>query len=235
MKKKVLQYKERRKQKGYAYNEHPLISFIVQSFNHRETVERIVRALRFAGEHEIIVCEDGSIDGSFQQWIKYLDRPNDFLIHSNDIHELRSGDRAARMARGEFICLLQDDSVPPENDAWVRQAIELFREFPDLVALGGRAGCQYYKESPKIYQPNHITKGGIPFMFASWTLVDPMFLRKKEFFEIGGLNLNYSPAGKPAIEYDLDLSLRAWVAGFKVGFYHPPFKRRVGGSGGNLF
>jgi glycosyltransferase involved in cell wall biosynthesis len=235
LKYKVQRHKEYRRQKGYKYNDNPLISFVLLSFNHRENTKKILKALRVTGDHEVIICEDGSIDGSFQEWAKGLDRANDFLIRSNDIHELRAYDRASRMARGKFICLLQDDSIPPYNDLWVEQAIELFNAFPSLVVLGGRAACHYYQASPKTYEPHYRTKSGIPFMFASWTIVEPMFLRKKEFLDAGGINLSYSPPGKNGIEHDVELSLRMWLSGHKVGFYSTSFCRGVGGSGVDLF
>ena len=51
--------------------------------------------------------------------MSYLDRPNDFLIHSNDLHEIRILDRAIRFARAEIVCLVQDDDLIPRDGAWL--------------------------------------------------------------------------------------------------------------------
>jgi hypothetical protein len=82
-------------------------------------------------EPPLIVCEDGSLDGSHEKWMSYLDRPNDFLIHSNDLHEIRILDRAIRFARSDIICLVQDDDLIPRETDWLEAALGHFiRDVP---------------------------------------------------------------------------------------------------------
>jgi hypothetical protein len=71
------------------------------------TERKISRKLRtgFSGRrarpHHL---DDGSVDGSTERWLQFLDRPNDFLIPCNDIHEIRVTDRAIRWSRSEIVC-----------------------------------------------------------------------------------------------------------------------------------
>lgn len=44
--------------------------------------------------------------------------------------------RIGRLARGEFMVLLQDDNVPPHDGTWLHQALALFRRYPRLGAIG---------------------------------------------------------------------------------------------------
>jgi len=102
-----------------SYKDNPKLSIIVLSFNHKQNIKLIIERLRMTVADEIIVCEDGSIDGSLEEWLKYLEYPNDFLIRSNDLHEIRVYDRGINLARGEYVCVIQDDDIPPDNNNWV--------------------------------------------------------------------------------------------------------------------
>ena len=52
-----------------------------------------------------------------------------------------------RMARGEFVCLLQDDDLPPASGVWVNEALTLLQTFPELMFLGGRDGMDILEPS----------------------------------------------------------------------------------------
>jgi len=57
------------------YAEHPRLGLIVHSFNRVANVAQLAGGLRALGHHELIVCEDGSVDGSCEMWLALLDRP----------------------------------------------------------------------------------------------------------------------------------------------------------------
>jgi hypothetical protein len=86
--------KARQRRSRARYRERSKVAFVVHSFNRISNVEQLVGGLRGLGTHELIVCEDGSLDGSHEKWMSHLNRPNDFMIHSNDLHEIRILDRA---------------------------------------------------------------------------------------------------------------------------------------------
>jgi glycosyltransferase involved in cell wall biosynthesis len=215
---------------------------LIQSFNHRSHIPDIVAGLRKTSAGEIIVCEDGSIDGSMQAWTELLDRPNDFVIRSNDLHELRAYDRAITLARGEIICLLQDDDIPPDDTSWLENSIALFDRFPKLVMIGGSTAftgleaCTEVSDTHpyvpgdiiSVYDsaPDFATDDGIPFMFVEGINVGPIFIRKQPFMEMGGFDMSYSLVGWPAIHFDIEMSLRVWRCGGQVGWFRMPFEQR---------
>ncbi|MEM9407958.1 MAG: glycosyltransferase, partial [Acidobacteriota bacterium] len=215
---------------------------MIEGLDHRDHVPDIVAGLRRTAAEEIIVCEDGSIDGSLQAWTDLLDRPNDFVVRSNDLHELRAYDRAMTLARGEIVCLLQDDDIPPEDTSWYDHSVALFERYPKLVMIGGCIGFSGLETCTAIsdehpYAPGDITsvygetpdyetKDGIPFMFVEGINVGPVFIRKKPFLEIGGFDMSYSPVGWPAIHFDIEMSLRVWREGGQVGWFPMPFAQR---------
>lgn len=247
----------RRLRESLQYNGNPQISIILQFFNKRQNIKKIIERLRLTSAEEIIVIDDGSIDGSYKEWIKYLNRPNDFLLHCNDLFEVRTYDRAIRMAKGEYICLLQDDDIPPPNNDWVEQAIKLFDAFPKLLILGGKGGLDILIPDPvepntppeykivgdiagcpgvnkyRIYEdPIYLDpSSGIKFMFTVFVNRAPTFLRRDAFLELGGINQEYAPFQCD----DVDACIRAWLAGYQVGFYPCPFLRDVGRGGMRAF
>ncbi len=254
---RVKREKDKRSRNGYSYMTSPGITFIVQVFNKKSNMRSILESLRLFPQAEIIVIDDGSIDGTYKECVKYLERPNDFLLRSNDLFEVRTYERALRMANGEICCLLQDDDILPKNKEWVEQALSLFDIFPDLVILGGRKGLdimmpdspaprshpEYKRSGPEAGCPGvnkyrvfdvpiyREPKSGIPFMFATFINRAPMFVRKKIFLETGGMDQEFAPFQCD----DVDASIRTWIAGYKVGFYDAPFDRDQGGSGMEVF
>src|SRR5215211_4957501 len=142
---RVKTYKRRRRSSASTDQDGPRLAFIVHSFNRIANIEQLIGGLRGLGEHELIVCEDGSLDGSHEKWMSYLDRPNDFLIHSNDLHEIRILDRAIRFARSDIICLVQDDDLIPRETDWLEAALGHFADHPRLAILGGFQGSRVWR------------------------------------------------------------------------------------------
>ena len=114
--------KEARRTSDRQYVERPTLTLVVHSFNRISNLDQLHQGLRSLGPHELVVCDDGSLDGSHQRWLELLDRPNDFLIHSNDLHEIRATDRAIRLANGELVCLVQDDDQIPTDRRLARRS-----------------------------------------------------------------------------------------------------------------
>jgi glycosyltransferase involved in cell wall biosynthesis len=239
------------------YTTSPKVSLIVQFFNKKPNIKSIITALRLTSAEELIVIDDGSSDGSYEEWMKYLDRKNDFLLRCNDLFEVRTYERAIGMAKGEFVCLLQDDDIPPYNNTWIEQALSLFEALPRLLILGGRGGLDFFTPDPvepneestykkigdiitrpglfkkRIYDtPQYIEpQSGIPFIFVTSVNRAPTLLRRKPFLELGGINQEYAP-----FQFDDDeASVRAWLAGYQVGLYPCPFIRNVATGGMRIF
>ena len=162
------------------------------------------------------------------------------------------------MARGEFVCLLQDDDLPPASGVWVNEALTLLQTFPELMFLGGRDGMdilepspadpdkpqEYYEREGDIMEWRGIhkvrlhmslglmeSKTGIPFRFVTAVNRAPVFIRRKEFLELGGIDQSYAPV----ILDDDEACIRAWLANYRVGVYRANFKRGVDLGGMSLF
>ncbi len=239
------------------YNPAPRIAGIVQFFNKRANIPMLWRGLSVAGFDEIIVMDDGSIDESSADWQELLTEPNHFLFRSNDLFEIITYDRALRHTNAEFVCLLQDDDKLPKDDRWTRRALELFEQFPDLLILGGFYAVDMLPRTdvpvaePMVLEedgdvqgvaglfshrisrfPRSDTPSGMDdFYFTMSAVRAPVFIRRREFLELGGFDLSLAPF----LCDDTDHGIRAWQAGFKVGVYDVDFQRDIGLGGMRAF
>lgn len=219
--KRIRADKARRRSSIFQYQDEPTVAFVVHSFNRVDNIDQLATGIQAVGEHELIVCDDGSIDGSCETWLSRLGRPNDFLIHSNDLHEIRILDRAIRFAQSEIICLVQDDDhIPPESD-WLDRALGHFAAFPELAIIGGFMGFMSFDPDPKKAPP---IWGPAPFQFVHHVNIGPFFVRKRHYEALGGWDYSFSRAGEPGICFDNELCLRAWINEYKVGYQFVPFK-----------
>lgn len=217
--------KRRRRSSSEQYQDRPRLAFIVQSFNRVSNIEQLVDGLRRLGNHELIVCEDGSLDGSREKWMSYLCRRNDFLIHSNDLHEIRILDRAIRFARADIICLVQDDDLIPRDVNWLDSALGHFASHPSLAILGGFMGFGSFAPDP--FKAKRIW-GDTRFRFVHHVNIGPYFLRREHYELLGGWDYSFSAVGEPGICFDNELCLRAWMKGYQVGYSFVPFKGPAG-------
>jgi glycosyltransferase involved in cell wall biosynthesis len=223
--KRVKAQKRRRRSSASKYQDRPRLAFIVQSFNRVSDIEQLIDGLRGLGDHELIVCEDGSLDGSHEKWMSYLTRPNDFLIHSNDLHEIRILDRAIRFARSDIVCLVQDDDLIPRETGWLESALGRFADNPSLAILGGFMGFESFDPDPAKAKP---IWGGDEFRFVHHVNIGPYFIRRKSYEALGGWEYSFSEVGEPGICFDNELCLRAWMNDYQVGYRFVPFKGPAG-------
>jgi glycosyltransferase involved in cell wall biosynthesis len=221
---RVKAYKQQRERSAHRYQDQPRFAFIVHSFNRVANIEQLVEGLRPMGRHELIVCEDGSLDGSREKWLSHLTGPNDFLIHSNDLHEIRVLDRAIRFTRADIVCLVQDDDTVPRDATWLATALDMFERYPRLAILGGFMGFESFDPDPA--KARRVWGGG--FRFVHHVNIGPYFIRRKHYEALGGWEYSFSEAGEPGICFDDELCLRAWMNGYQVGYSFVPFKGPAG-------
>lgn len=235
----------------YETGKNPRLTAIVQSFNHRANIANISGSLKKSSVvEEIVICEDGSTDGSVSEWHEALPGDNHFIIRSNNLHELRSYNRAMRLSSGDVVVLLQDDDLLPYDDAWLKNAISLFEMYPNLGLLGGYIGQTWNPDTGKgkEFGEQISTHGGvragnterirfleptlnIPFMFVECVWIAPVFARRELLQKAGGLDLDIAKRGEPGVWQDCVFSYETWINGFTVGVFDSPFVRGVGGHG----
>lgn len=229
--------KKQRQETVKRYIEQPRASVIIQSFNQVRNIAELETRIRRTCADELIVCEDGSLDGSTEEWLRRLTGPNDFLLRSNDIHEIRAYNRAIDYARGEIICLMQDDDRPPADGQWLTDALETFAAYPNLAVLGGWCGFDNYFDTeynapwlPTGLRPIRTfdPRTGRRLRFVENVNIGPYLLRRSVFHDLGGFDPRFSPPGEPGITFESEFCYRAWTRGYQVALTDIPAKRQTG-------
>lgn len=207
----------------------PVVTSQIPLYNEMDVADRIIRSvasLDYApGKHEIQVLDDSDDESD-----AIVDRVvADLRSAGIDIKIIRREDRIGfkagalakgqRQARGEYLCIFDADFVPPKS--FLRQAIPLIAESPDLACLQGRWAHLNLDES-------WLTR-------AQGLGIDGHFAVEQGARAWNGLMMNFNgTAGiwrKKAIEdpavggwqgdtltEDLDLSYRAQLAGWRIDY-----------------
>lgn len=214
--------------KGYIHT--PEISFIIQSHNKSHSVIHAVGQLRKYPNAEVIVMDDGSTPEHTKRLTRFLTGASEFLIRANDLYENVMYDKAIRFANGTYLVLLQDDDEITNLD-WVDKALAYFKQYPDMVILGGFNGLNftiYEKEKwgvAELYKDKDISEK--EFMFVHAVNRAPMFIHKPLYMKyLKHIEFSFAPFQCD----DTELCLRAWLCGLKVGWYNAEFRSLMAGG-----
>ena len=111
------------------------VSFIVPVFNclplTQEMVASLQASLQAGPEHEIILVDDGSTDGT-RAWLAGLGSPFRVVLNERNLGYGAANNRGAALARGDFLALLNNDLIL--GPGWLEPMLSAHRR------LGGRAG-----------------------------------------------------------------------------------------------
>ncbi len=114
------------------------LSVIIVNYNVKEFLEQCLTSLKGALKditHEIIVVDNASSDGSCRMVKKRF--PEIILIeNNNNLGFSRANNIALRQAKGEFISLLNPDTIVQEDT--FTKLLEGFERFPEAGMMGGK-------------------------------------------------------------------------------------------------
>jgi glycosyltransferase involved in cell wall biosynthesis len=212
----------------------PAITAILPVFNGRAFLLEAVRSVlaQTLPPVELIVIDDGSVDGSIEELAKVTDAPVPIrVLHQSNRGQSAARNLAAREARGEYLAFLDQD------DRWYPQHLELlvapleanaaagwsYCDF-DEMDLGGNLVTRSFMRSLGLSHP----KQTILECVAADLMVLPSasVLRRTSFEEAGGFDEMLS-----GYEDD-DLFVRIFRLGWEHAFVTTPLVRfRIHASG----
>ncbi|MBS0663747.1 MAG: glycosyltransferase [Verrucomicrobia bacterium] len=193
------------------------VSFIVPLYNQLALTRACLGSLRATVPadlaHEIILVDDGSTDDT-REFLRDLAPPHVVLLNDRNRGYAASNNRAARVAQGEFLALLNNDLVLAPG--WLEPMLAAFRRVPRAGVVGNlqrnattgaldHAGVVFrdggypahYRDDPAEFAVDGLAE--FPAVTAACCLV-----RREWFLRTGGFDEGYQNGFE-----DTDLCLRA--------------------------
>lgn len=200
------------------------ISFLVPMYNGLELTRACLRSLEETvdlARHEVVLINDASTDGT-AEFLATLSAPYRVIHNSQRSSYAASINRGVALARGEMLCLLNNDLV--FSPGWLPPMLRAFGRFQNVgivgnVQIDGRTGR--YNHMGMLFSedgvPSHFGEH-FPFRpFRGWTEWKAVtsacwLVRKSVFLAGGGYNEAYRNAGYEDTELCLSL--------LKLGYRH---------------
>ena len=218
---------------------HPSLTVVMQYFQHAATVVQHVDRLLLHPKVELIIHADSNTtdDDNALRLAHRQYGARCRVVHSNNVHELRGYNRAARLARAPLILFTQDDALPPASPGWADFIIDAFRILGPrrLDALGLLSGklCQggqaAKQKCSKLGQcgaadtragltgvTGAATAAPLPVQYVDVLVMGPIAVRASTFASTGWFNESYSEPGKAAIGFEGAWASRLWASGHAV-------------------
>ncbi|WP_108682480.1 glycosyltransferase [Methyloceanibacter sp. wino2] len=203
----------------------PKVSVVLILYNQAELTLQCLKSLQALDREdlEIIIWDNGSSDDTCRL-LKQLDGVN-VLFNDSNIHYLRGVNCAASKATGEYLLLLNNDTVVHRNA--IRAATNRLDSEPDLGAVGGpillldgtlqEAGsiifhdgsCCGYGRGRSLAEAQFQFSRDVDFCSGAFLMV-----RRTIWEELGG----FDDAFAPAYYEEADLCMRIRKNGFRVAY-----------------
>ncbi|EFJ48071.1 hypothetical protein VOLCADRAFT_91271 [Volvox carteri f. nagariensis] len=217
------------------FPDRPEVSLMLQYFRRPTGIPAMINLLENCTRQmpvELLVNVDSPEEGQLWADLAWTTRGRLVPVFSNNIHEIRSYNRLAALARGKVLVVLQDDDgFEPADCSWIHRLVRQFDSMPKLGMVGlksyrrgnGREGN--LERWPDTFHHFSDPSTGNFFTFPLQVDYAPMALRRAALLHVGGVDEGMSDVGECGIVSDWELSIRMWTAGWHVGFM--PLLRRV--------
>jgi glycosyltransferase involved in cell wall biosynthesis len=119
--------------------DHPTISFVVPAYNVEEWIVQAMTSILDQNPlpHEIIVVDDGSLDGTALKLARYLENPIVQIISRPNGGLGSARNLGLSRCSGEYVFFMDSDDLIPQH--FMQRISQVVREsaFPDLVLFAG--------------------------------------------------------------------------------------------------
>jgi GT2 family glycosyltransferase len=217
----------------------PSVSIIISVYEQLQYTKRCLAQLEetLAGnlDYEVILIDDASKDGTVE-FLKGLGDPHRVFFNDENQGFAKNNNKAAREARGEYLCFLNNDVFVQGN--WLRPMLRVFDEKEKVGMVGNvqkLAGSKRYDHMGVVFapqgNPRHFGQGFLhrPFKgkVRKWSAVTAAccVASKERFVEFDGFDEIFLNGCE-----DVDLCLRMSEAGLDHYVVHDSVVEHVKGA-----
>ncbi len=123
---------------GYQRGTPPLVSVVMLTYQRADILPRAIDSIlsQNFSDFELIIVNDGSVDGTAQVIKKYADSRIRYYENAANQGIAYSRNRAAALARGKYIMIMDDDdkSLPGR----IEKQVSYLEAHPEITALAGQ-------------------------------------------------------------------------------------------------
>lgn len=195
------------------------LTIIIPVFNCLELTQQCLisleASLKDAINYEVIIVDDGSTDGT-REFLKTLTvAPYRTLLNEDKGNFAINNNRAAAIARGDLLCLLNNDTELPSG--WLQPMLNALDQFPDAGCIGNlqkipttdrydHFGVVFPPWLTPIHYGQHLKQRPVlDGAYSRWAAVTAacVLIKKEVFLSVGGFNESYVNGCE-----DIDLCIR---------------------------
>ena len=189
-----------------------------------EKMKKCMKGIRLKFEVLINVDSPFIRNGDVAMLNRVLGR-QDYVLLSNNLGETRAYNNLARLSRGEYLLLLQDDTPLPAACNWTVDLVKMMDAQKETVGMiGVDTGILHVSRHDYLYEKGLLEMDPRCYDFQNRRFVEavpcaamgPLIIRRSLFQYLGGFNETLSKRGKPSSLLDCELSARIWLAGYVV-------------------
>jgi GT2 family glycosyltransferase len=194
------------------------LTIIIPNFNGKELLEKNLPKVIDAkqnkknGIKEIIVVDDASTDESVKYLRENFARKIRIIVHKKNRGFANTINTGVRMAKGEFVCLLNSDVIPSNNFL-----AEISKDFSDEKVFGVSLHEKGFGYAKGKFSNGFIVHQGMPesnkVQESFWASGGSSVLRRDIFMELKGMDEELL---SPFYWEDVDLCYRAQKRGYKI-------------------
>lgn len=202
----------------------PLVSILVLNYNGKEYLSECLQSLLQITypAYEIIVVDNGSVDGSVEYVNQYFPKVNTLALDKNYGFS-QANNRGAEVAKGELLVFLNNDTAVEKE--WLTELVKGLQFDPKVAVCGSKV--VFYSDPGIIDFAGGLISpigAGVNIGFSkpdgplynktkysSHAYGASMLVRKDVFQKLGGFDNDYF-----SYHEELDLCWRCWLQGYKV-------------------
>ncbi len=218
-----------------------VISVVILTFNRREhVVDTVKSTLRqmFDGDYEVIVADNWSDDGSYEELKSRFSRISNFRIvrPSQRIGIAAARNYGLQIAKGDIVAFIDDDCIA--NRSWLKEINSIFKDSSvgcvggkiSLVMVGAKKPTWLGKD---VYGILGVTNWGEKVRDIYFPIGGNLAIRRDLAQKIGGFKEQLGPRGVKVFGEEISISNRVRNSGFRVVYapkaevFHKIWKNRI--------